>query len=188
MLENIRIKVRSLIGDAPAKKDIEIFTYQSGDQIFILSEENILTLIKVEKNGVELVSGDYSYDSSDNELTIVASLSSGDIVTVKYTYTKYSDTELDAYITSALVWISVFSTCHQDFEKESDSIEPTPTGREVDLIALISSILIKPSYSEYKMPNLIVKYPRTMTKEKRIEVLIGKFNRGLGVSDILEWN
>lgn len=187
MLTEIRTKIKALIEDN-LKSDVEAFTYSSGDQIFILAEENISSVTKVEKNGVELGSGDYSFDSTDNELEVTASLSSGDIVTVKYTYTKYSSTELDAYITSALVWISVFSTCEQDFEKEDTDIVPTPSSREMDLIALISSILVNPSWNEYRLPNLTVKYPRTMTKEKRIEVLIEKFNSGIGVLDVLEWD
>ena len=53
MLDTIRTKIRALIEDL-TKSDIETFTYSSGDQIFILAEENISSIIKVEKNGVEL--------------------------------------------------------------------------------------------------------------------------------------
>ena len=185
MLNQIRTKIRALIEDL-TKSDFEVFTY-TNSSIFTLSESNIVSIVEVSKNSSVLGSGDYSYDSTTNKLTIIASLTQGDIITVNYTYTKYSDTELDGFITSALVWISVFSTCNQDFELETNTIEPTPSNREIDLITLIVSILIKPDYSIYRLPNLTVRYPRTMPKEKRIELLVMKFNSGIGIADVLEW-
>ena len=186
MLTKIRTKISSLVEDLD-KTDFEVFIYTTSS-IFTLAEENISNITKVLKNGVELGSGQYSYDSTTNKITIIASLTADDKIEVNYTYTKYSDTELDGYIRAALVWISVYSTSDQDFELETTTIEPTPTNREMDLIALVSSILIKPDYSEYRLPNLTVRYPRTMTKEKKIEMLIQKFNMGIGVSDVLEWD
>lgn len=184
MLSQVRTKVRALIEDI-AKSDFETFTYVNSS-VFTLSESNIVSIVEVTKNSSALGSGEYSYDSITNKLTIIVSLIKGDIIIVNYTYTKYSDTELDGFITSALVWISVFSTCSQDFELETNTIEPTPTNREIDLITLITSILIKPDYSIYRLPNLTVRYPRTMPKEERIEKLILRFNRGLGIIDVLE--
>ncbi len=186
MITAIREKIKALVEDIP-KTDFETFEYTTS-AIFTLQEENINTITKILKNGVELGSGDYSYDATTNKIEITVSLISKDIIEVDYTYNKYSDTELNGYITSALVWISVFSTCSQDFELETNTIEPTPSNREIDLICLIASILIKPDYSEYRLPNLTVKYPRTMTKEKKIELLITKFNSGIGTVGILEWD
>lgn len=187
MLPQLRIKIRSLVRDYPAKLDFETFTYTTS-KIFTISEANIVSITKVLKNGAELGSGQYSYDSTTNKVEITTSLTSGDIVEVDYTYYKYSDTELDGYIRSALIWISVNSMADQDFELKTDTIEPTPTNREKDLIALVSSILIKPDYTEYRLPNLTVRYSTRLTKEKRIELLIQKFNLGIGVTDVLEWN
>jgi len=186
MLSEIRTKIRALISDL-SKSDIEVFSYSSGDQIFILAEENISSIIKVEKNGVELGSGTYSYDSTTNELTIISSLSSGDLITCKYNFQKYSDTELAEYIRASLVWLSIFANGETDYELEDDDIIPTMDNKTTDLTAIISSILIQPSYSEYRLPNLTVRYPRTMSKEDRIKTLIVRFRRGLGISDILEF-
>ena len=112
---------------------------------------------------------------------------------VDFLYTKYSDTEIDEYIKGALVFISVFSHAVKDYEYEIESggegsIVPTPENRTTDLVALVASILIKPNYSSYKLPNLTVTYPETMSKEEKIEKLVTKFNMGLGQNDILTYD
>ncbi len=185
MIDKIREKIRALIEDTPAKSDFETFTYNTGDKVFLLAESNISSIIKVEKNGAELGSGDYDYISSTNELEIITGLSSGDIVTVKYTYYKYSDTELDGFIKASLVWISVFAYSRTDFELEGETIHPTPDQKTTDLIALIASILIKPDWTTYRLPNRTVVYSRRMSKEEKIEKLISRFNSGLGVNQLI---
>jgi len=187
MIDKILGKIRALIEDAPSQSDVETFTY-SNSSVFTLAEENISDITQVTKNGTALGSGEYSYDSTTNELTVTASLSDGDIIIVKYTFYKYSETELEEFVRASLVWISVFSYCETDYELEDSEIFPTPSNKDTDLIALIGSILIKPDYSQYKLPNLTVNYPRTMPKEERIEKLIKKFSQGLGVCEILEWD
>jgi len=186
MLNQVKTKVRALIEDS-VNTNFEVFEYISS-KIFTLSESNIVSITKVLKNGSDLGSGDYDYDSTTNKIEIIPSLVQGDNIEVDYTYNKYSDSELNGFITAALVWISVFSTCSQDFELETTTIEPTPSNRELDLIALITSILIKPDWSEYRLPNVTVKYPRTMTKEEKIERLVQKFNSGIGILDVIEMN
>jgi len=184
MLSNIRTKIRSLIEDL-TKSDFETFTYTNSSD-FILAESNIVSIVEVSKNGSALGSGEYSYNSSTNELEIIASLSSGDIIIVKYDYYKYSDTELNEFARASLVWISIYShESETDYEIEDTNIYPTPSNKTMDLISLIASILIKPDWSDYRLPNLTVRYPRTMAKEERIEKLVTRFNSGIGFSDVL---
>ena len=187
MLTDIRIKIRSLVPDL-TQKDIESFIYSSGDATFTLAEENILSITKVTKNGAELGTGEYSFDSDTNEIeiTITGSLSANDIIIVKYTFTKYSDTELNGWIRASLVWISIFGDCEEDFELEDDEIIPTPDNKMTDLVALISAILIQPDYTSYRLPNMQVNYSRKMPKEERIKRLILKVTAsGIGVNDVL---
>lgn len=186
MLNQVRTKVRALIEDI-TKSDFEVFTYINSS-IFTLSESNIVSIVEVSKNSSILGSGDYSYDLTTNKLTIIASLIQGDTITVNYTYTKYSDTELTEYIRAAIVWVSVFGYNETDYEIENEGFYPTPDNKTLDLFALISSILIKPNYSEYRLPNLTVRYPRNKSKEEKIRVLIMQFNSGLGVTGVLEFN
>jgi len=184
MITKIKEKIRALVEDFP-KSDFETFTYGTSS-IFTLSESNITTISKVLKNGNELGTGDYSYDSVTNKIEIISSLTNGDIVEIDYTYNKYSDEELIEYIRASLVWITWYSDSDlADFELENGEIVPTPDNKATDLIALISSIIIKPNYSSYRLPNLTVTYPRRMSKEEKIQRLITKFERGIGLNVVI---
>ena len=185
MITSIKSKIRSLVSDF-ANSSEEAFTYTTSS-IFTIAQENI-TISQVTVNGS--TSGvTYTYSSTTNKVTITSALTSGDIILVSYTYNKYSSAELDEYIRSALVFISVYSYEDQDYELESgDVIAPTPSNQVCDEIALIASILINPDYVQYRLPNCTVTYPRTMTKEVRIEKLIDRFNRGLGISSTLNFD
>jgi len=185
-LSTLRTKIRALIEDKNFT-DFEVFTY-TNSSIFTLAEENINEITKVLKNGSELGSGDYTYDSTTNKITITASLSSNDTIEVDYTYYKYSDTELDEYMRASLVWLSVFDENSKDYEIEEIGIYPTPENRTLDLICLISSILIKPDWTQYRMPNVTVIYQNNMSKETKIERLINRFTFSSGVNDILEFD
>ena len=186
MIDTIKSKIRTLVEDFE-KKDLETFIY-ANSSIFTLSEENIEEITSVKKNGVVLGSGDYDWDSTNNELTIIASLSSGDIIIVKYTYYKYSNTEILGQLENAFHWLSIFDTDGEDYEVETTGIYPTPDNKVTDLIAIIASILIKPNYNSYSLPNLRVTYPKTMTKEDRIEQLINRFKSGIGVTGVIEFD
>ena len=187
LITELRQKTRALCSDF-SQKGVETFTYSSGDKVFTLQEEYPNDITSVSVDGVALGSAEYSYDTDTNGLDISGSglVSSGDIIVVRYTYYKYSNSEIDEYIRGALAWISLFAFTCNDFEFEDDDVYPTPTSKEEDLIAIISAILIKPNYSEYKLPNITVRYPRTMDKETKIQRIIEKFYRGLGIDGILE--
>lgn len=189
-LQLIINKFRGLVEDFDSTS-FEVFTYTSS-AIFTLAESNITAITGVFKNQVPLASGEYSYDSTTNKITITPSsgddLGQGDNIEVDYTYNTYSDTEVRTYIQNALVHISISSYGDDDYEIESNGIYPTPGNKTNDLIALVASILAKPDYVEYSLPNLKVKYPRTMMKEERVEKLISKFQMGLGVSKLITFN
>lgn len=187
MLEIIRGKIRALVEDF-SQKENESFEY-TNSSIFTLSEPNVTAISKVLHNGTLLGSGDYSYDSITNKITLTISLANGDKIEVDYLYHKYSDTELDEYIRASLVYISIYGdSCQYDFELEDDEIFPTPSNKDTDLISLISSILIKPDYTEYRLPNLKVIYDKRIPKEDRISQLISQYEMGLGVNDVLKFD
>ena len=184
-ISELRGKTRALVEDF-SKKGNEAFIYNTGDQVFPLAEDYPSNITSVSKNGTALGSGEYSFDSDTNEVTVTASLSSGDAITVKYTYYKYSNTEIDEYIRGALVWISSRSICETDYKIETGDIYPTPDNKTEDLIAIIASILIKPNYTEYRLPNITIRTPETMSKEEKILKFIDRFQMGLGVNEVLE--
>lgn len=187
MLVEIRGKIRTLVGDLGVV-NTEVFEFTTSN-IFTLCTENVTAINSVKINGNELGSGEtYSFNSTTNELTLTATLTSGDNIEVKFTSYKFSETELDKYIEAGLVYISMFAdNTDDDWEIEDEEIYPTPNNKEEDLIALVASILIKPDYSSYKLSNVTVTYPRSMTKEERIVELVTRFFRGNGLSDNLEW-
>ncbi len=189
ILEKIRSKIQGLIEDF-IKSDIEIFTYTNSN-IFTLTEEHIDDITKVLKNGIELETSEYDYDATTNKLTITLatgdSFSVNDIIEVDYTFYKYSNTELNKYIEASLTWISIFSSQDDDYELDDENIYPNPDNKTTDLIAIISSILINPEYSQYRLPNLTVIYPKNMSKEDRIQKIISRFDMGLGICDIITY-
>lgn len=185
MVEKIRTKIRALVEDLP-KTGFDTFTYTSY-ATFTLSEENILSLIKITVNGIELGTGDYIYDEDTNKITItITGLSNGAIIIVDYTYTKYSDTELNEFIRASLVWLSIYAYKETDYELDDDEISPTPDNKTTDLIALVASILIKPEYTSYKLSTVTVVYNGRLPKEEKIQKLINRFIYGIGVMDVLE--
>jgi hypothetical protein len=185
-LTTIKTKIRSLVEDFE-KTDSETFKY-ANSTIFPLAEDNIISVSKVTKNDATLGSGEWDYDSTNNEVSVSASLSNEDLITVYYSYYKYSDTELTGYIRNALGWISIYAHEETDFELEATSIEPTPTNKEEDLIAVVAAIIIKPNWSEYRLPNITVRYPRTEDKEKKIKRIIMEFRRGIGIFDVIDFS
>lgn len=185
--DNLIEKVRALIGDF-GKTSYEVFTYTTSN-IFTIAEDNItITNVLINGESIDDNSGqDYDFDSDTNKITITADLSTDDIIEVDFSFYKYSTSELTEYIRAALVWLSIYSYCDDDFELEDESFFPTPSNAELDLIAIIASILIKPNYSQYDLTNVKVRYPKTMTKEQKIEKIINRFKVGLGTSYLLIW-
>jgi len=189
MLSDIKDKIRALVGDFGTCSS-EQFEYTTSN-VFRLCANNVTSIESVVVQGVELDEAEYSFNSTTNQLTITATMNTGDIIDVSFCSYKYSESELEEYIKASLVHISTLTTCtHDDYEIESEEIYPTPTNKTEDLIALVSSIIIQPNYSSYSLPNLKVTYPKTMDKQRRIKETIKRFYRGLGKIcniEIVEW-
>ena len=189
MLSEIRTKIRALIEDL-AKSDFQVFAY-SNSNIFTLAEPNIVTITRVLYNGDALGSGEsYSFDSTTNKITVSGvSFSTNDLIEVDYTFTKYSDDELDEFIRAALSWYNIFNYEDDDYELEEDEIFPDVSKKESDLIALICWILIKPDMSRYRTSanGVDIQFPVNQPKEDRIMALINRFKHGIGSNDVIQW-
>jgi hypothetical protein len=190
MLTIIYQKIRALIKDF-SLSSFETFSYTNSN-IFTIAQSNI-TITTVLINGNALASGEsYSYSSTTGKITITrASWTVGDAVEVDYTYTKYSDTELKEYVRAALEWISAFSTdCNDstDYEIETTEIYPTPPNKTQDLICIIASVLINDNFSEKRVGNVVIKYPKTKSINDQIQEIIQKVNIGVGILDLLEFD
>jgi hypothetical protein len=176
MFSTIAAKIRHLI-EENLKSGTDIFTYGSSD-IFTLTELNISAVTTVFKNDVELDSGDWSYDSDTNKLTLsVSGVSSGDVIQVDYTYyPNYSLAELQNYIQASILQLSINN--FKTFVVNSTNINPEPTEREQNLIAAIAGILIRPGNITYRLPDITYTVPSTsLTKEEMIRKVIGIYKK-----------
>ena len=188
MLTKLRQKIRSLIEDF-TKSDFQTFIY-TNSAIFTIAEPNIVAITSVLINGNLLQSGEsYSYSPTTKKITISGvSFNVNDSIEVNFTFTRYSDTELDEYIRASLVWMSIYDYTEGDFEIETIGIYPTPSNKEEDMICIIVSILINPDMTNYKLPNVSIAYPAYTPKEERIQDLIQSFKHGIGAVGIVKWH
>lgn len=184
MISDIKTKIRAIIGDF-SKVDFQVFSYTTSN-IFSLIEQNITDINEVLVNGSALESGaDYSWSTTTNKITITGvTFVVDDNIEVNYDFNQYSDTELTEYIRAALVWLSVLE--FGEYEINGTEIYPQPSKKDENLIALVASILIKPNYISYKLPNVAVTYPENSSKEERIQDLISAFKYGTGVVGVVD--
>jgi len=148
----------------------DIFTY-SASAVFTLSESNVVAVSTVLQNDVELTSGQYSYDSDTNKVTVSASLTAGDTVEIRYTYyPNYSSTEVQNYTKGAIAHLSVNNFYH--FEIEDTTVYPEPIEAEKNLIALVASVLIEPDNKSYALPDLRIYAPRDLPLHDKISKII----------------
>jgi hypothetical protein len=177
-------KCRNIIEDNLITTGRDVYTYESTafSKIFTLTEANIsAATIIVYKNGVVWANTNYSYSSTTGKLTVTGTLTPGDSLEINYSYyTKYSDTELQGFIKSAIIYISVEK--YGTFAIKSDNIIfPTPNEGEENLIALIAGILIKGDVISYRTPELSIVFERGDSKEKKIKKIIRQFKKTYGV-------
>jgi len=143
-LSNIETLVRYLIEDNSATMiPGDLFTYEAS-AVFSLTESNVISVTSVLKNDVALtVTTEYTYSSTTNKVTIIASLTAGDTIEVQYTYyPNYSSTEIQNYVRAAITHISINN--YETFEVHNSIIYPEPEEGEKNLISTITAILIKP--------------------------------------------
>lgn len=177
-LTDIETLVRYQLGDYE-KSMIpgDIFTY-STSAIFTLTESNVVSVTTVLKNDVELGSGDWSFDSTTKKVTITASLTSGDIIEIQYTYyPNYSSNEvLNRGVRSAIIALSVNN--YYSFEiGDDDNIYPAPETNEKNLIAFLSAILLEPNNESYRLPDISISVPRSLPTNDLVRKAIGVFKR-----------
>jgi len=181
-------KIRALTEDF-VQSSTEVFRYETSN-VFTIQEPRVSAMTEVLINGNELQSGQSAeFDILNNDVTIVNdAFVSGDIITVKYTFSQTSDAELVEYIRAALIWLSIYDSDTETYKLSTvGTIVPLPKGKTLDLICIVASILIKPDYNSYKTSNMSVTYPNKFTKEEKIKDMIQTFKSGIGVAIVSEW-
>ena len=160
----------SLISRIPG----DIFSTGSSS-VFTLTELNIASITAVLVNDIAISSSNYTYSSTTNKLTISSSLSSGDTVEIQYTYyANYSDTELEGFLRSAVVFLSTNN--YYTFEVDTtDNFYPDITDREKNLLAMIASVLINKPISALRLPDMTLNFPETLNLHEKVSRIIAKF-------------
>ena len=188
-MTNIILKVRDAIGDNLITTGRDCYTYESitSSKIFTLTEANIsASTIVVYKNGVLWAGTNYSYSATTGKLTVTGTLVAGDSLEVDYSYyQKYSDTELQGFIRSAISYLVVEKyRCFAVMPPEM--IFPTPTSNEKNLIAIVAAILIKGDVVSYRTPELTISFERGDSKEKKIHKFVRQFKKTYGVLEYID--
>jgi len=184
-LTNIESIVRNLIGDdSHTMSPGDIFIY-STSAVFTLTESSVISVSTVLHNDAELGSGEWSYDSDTNKVTVSASLTSSDIIEIRYTYyPNYSVTEIQNQVKSAISHLSINN--YKTWIIQNDTIFPEPEEREKNLIGVIASILINPPIQVYRLPDITLNYPREINMHDKISKTISIFKKNVhGVFDII---
>jgi hypothetical protein len=170
--------VRNLLGDYEHVDGRDVFVYENS-AVFTITESNVIEVSSVLKNDVELTSGQFSFNSSTNKVTVTASLTSGDTIEIQYSYyPNYSDSEIESYLRAALVHLSVNNfynfTIGDDLStvEEDDTIWPDPTDTEKNLIAMVTSLLIEPDNKSYALPDLRINVPNDLPLHFKIGKVI----------------
>lgn len=164
----------------------ELFFF-NGKYEFYLTEPNITEIVHVFVNDVliEDLGGNYTFDSDENKVTISGiTLNEGDIVKIKFKKNKFSSQELDSYIRQSFLYLAIG---YKNFDvTDTNEIDPEPTSEEKKLIVLVASILAKPDYTEYRLPNVTVRYTKNMSLEEKINALINRYSILKGLWDYIE--
>lgn len=183
-MNTIISKVRNLINDN-YKFISETQEYYGGSKLFPLQYDTLdESTLLIYKNGVIWASSNYTY--LNGKVTVTGTLVAGDNLTFEYNaFEKYSDTEIRGYICSALYYLSIEQ--YGTFTIESgETISPTPTEAEENLIAIVASILIKGNIRQYRTPEFTIIFDTdNMSIDKKIRTILRQFRKAYGVLDYL---
>lgn len=182
-LSNIETLTRYILEDFSQSID-QIETY-SGSSVFTLSEPNVVSVSEVLVN--DSTSGvTYSYDSTTDKVTVSSTLNEGDTVQITYDYYPvYSSNEIKAAIRYSIYKLSTIG--YHDFEIINSTFYPDPETKEKRLIASIAAMKLEPDNKSYRLPDITVNAPNDLSREDKINKLIGIFKRGstTGVVDLI---
>lgn len=173
-VSDIEPLVRSLIEDN-RETVVDIFTFNTSE-VFTLTESNVVQIDEVSVNDVS--SGvTFVFDTDTNKLTITSLLTEGDTIEIHFThFPDYSTTEIERFLEAALVHISTNN--YREFLLVSGGdIWPEPNIHEKNLIAMITSLLIKPDNKTFRLPDITIVAPKDLPIHMKISKVIAIFKR-----------
>jgi len=187
--------IRQLINDQEKPDGYEAFEFDT-DNIFSLSEDFIdEDSITVFKNGTEISDLYFSFDPDSNQVEI--NLPTGDelvkedLIEIKYSYfAKYSNTEIAGYIEGSLLYFVEFRY-KKIFEVNSESKvvainDSNPTTEEGYMIALVTSVHIRPDNKVTRIPDITISGSQNKSKKDQIAEIITRWTSFVGSLSFLE--
>lgn len=189
---NIITLLRGIIRDDLKTDGRDSFQYDTSAS-FQLSKDYVSSAtIAVYKNGTLLtVTTQYTYNSTTNKVTIIASLTKGDDILIVYSYyDKYSDTELLSFIRANLVQFVSHKYDKYFYINDSDEIVTydgiNPTPQEANIIALVTAIDIDPKNITVKTRDFTITPEQSKSKSEQIDDVFASWMRSFGDIDFLE--
>lgn len=187
--------IRQLINDIKKTDGYEAFEYDT-DNVFTLSEDFIdADSVTVFKNGTEISDLYFSFDADNNQVEI--NLPTGDelvkedLVEIKYDYfAKYSDAEISGYVEGALVYFVEFKY-KKIFEVNSSNEvvainDSVPTTEEGYMIALVTSVHIRPDNKVTRLPDITISGSQSKSKKDQIAEIMTRWTSFVGSLSFLE--
>lgn len=184
--------VRGLIKDLQKTDGRDVFEYIGQDTFNIRRSFPNSTSFRVYLNNEELDEDDFSYDSDKNDITLDIqssgiTLTLNDIITITYNYyKKYSDTEIQSYIKSALTYFvehKYFKIFEVDDDDDIISINNIdPDVDELYFICIITAILIDPQNIDIDIDgNFKITKNRDKSDQDQIKEAFRQFKRFVGI-------
>lgn len=184
--------IRGLIKDTLQSDGQNVFEYDSNSGAsFKLDNPRVSSsTITVYQNGTALDSVDWAYNSNTNKVTITpvtsgVSLADGDSIVITFSYYgKYSDTEIQNYIKSALIYFTKRRYAKHFYMNPSNEIVTlngiNPTEDEAYIIAAITAIDIDPQNVTLRFPDFTISAQENKSKSDQIQDVFDKFLRSFG--------
>ena len=180
----IQDKIKTDGRDAEICNDQTVFTIT---QPFIDS-----STISVFKNGTQLSSGAFTYNSDNNQVTIPTAVKN-DVIIITYSYyEKYSDSEIQEFLESSLSYFPQYQYKKTFIIDDNDKIVAinglNPTKEELYFIAGIASIVIDPQNVKISIPDLSITARRDESDLDQIKRAFRNFKNFVGAIsfDIVE--
>ena len=177
----IRRIVRSLLRDILQEDGRKSYTYQ-GIAIFTLPDDfPDSSTITVYKNGTPLSESSWTYSSTNNTVTVTASLATNDNILITYHYyDKYSDSELLDYIEASLAIFANYGYARLFVLNTARDAVVTyngtnPTLAEVYQICVISAINIDPKNITIKTKEFTISAEESKSKTELFGEAFDKF-------------
>ena len=173
--------IRALLKDTLQTDGRISYTYQ-GIAVFTLPDDfPDSSTITVYKNGVALSSSDWTYSSTNNTVTISASLTTNDNILITYHYyDKYSDSELILYIESSLAIFAQFNYTKlfrlNDGRTEVHTVDGiNPTLAECYQICIVTAINIDPRNIDIRTKEFSITAEEKKSKSELFDEAFQKF-------------